>query len=64
MRSRLRTWSRTLDLNYLYQRHLVSLFMAENATSETVRQIHREFGQRYAARIADAKLRQLQASLV
>jgi hypothetical protein len=62
MRSRLLTWSRTLDLNYLYQRHQVSLFMAEHASSETVRQIHREFGQRYAARIEHAKLRQLGAS--
>lgn len=51
-----------MDLNYLYQRHQVSLFMAESASSETVRQIHREFGDRYAARIADAKLRQLRES--
>ena len=51
-----------MDLNYPYQRHLVSLFMAENASSETIRQVHREFGQRYAARIADAKLRQFEAS--
>lgn len=50
-----------MDLNYLYQRHQVSLFMAENGSSETVRQVHREFGQRYAARIADAKLRQAEA---
>lgn len=47
-----------MDLNYLYQRHQVSLFMAENAPDETVRRIHREFGQRYAARITDAKLKQ------
>ena len=37
--------------------------MAENASSETVRTIHHEFGQRYAARIADAKLRQPGASV-
>ena len=51
-----------MDLNYLYQRHQISLFLAENASSETVRRIHREFGQRYAKRIADAKLRQLGGS--
>ena len=53
-----------MDLNYLYQRHQISLFMAENASDATVRQIHREFGQRYAARIADAKLRQREVSAV
>ena len=47
-----------MDLNDLYRRHQISLFMAENAPDETVRQVHREFGQRYAARIANAKLRQ------
>ena len=51
-----------MDLNYLYQRHQISLFMAENASSETVRRIHREFGQRYAARIADAQSWRLGAS--
>lgn len=51
-----------MDLNYRYQRHQVSLFMADDVSSETVRQIHREFGQRYAARIADAKLRQVRGS--
>ena len=45
-----------MDLNYLYQRHQVSLFMADNATSEEVRRTHREFAERYAASIADAKL--------
>jgi hypothetical protein len=44
-----------VDLNYLYQRHQISLFMAENADSEQARQIHREFGKRYASRIAAAK---------
>jgi hypothetical protein len=47
-----------MDFNYLYERERVSLFMAENASSETVRRIHREFGQRYAARNAHAKLPQ------
>ena len=44
-----------MDLNYLYQRHQVSLFMAENAAGEEARHIHREFADRYAAEIAAAK---------
>ena len=51
-----------MDLNYLYQRHQISLFMAENGSSQEVRQIHREFGKRYAKRIADAKQAHLGAS--
>ena len=62
MCSRLRTWSNPVDLNYLYQRHQISLFMAENADSEQVRDVHREFGKRYASCIAQAKLMQLGAS--
>jgi hypothetical protein len=45
-----------MDLNYLYQRHQVSLFMAEKAASEEARRTHREFAERYAASIAAAKL--------
>ena len=52
-----------MDLNYLYQRHQISLFMAENGSSEEVRLIHREFGKRYAERIADAKQFHLSASV-
>lgn len=55
MCSRLRTWSIIVDLNYLYHRHQFSLFMAEHADCEQARQIHREFGERYAARIAEAR---------
>ena len=51
-----------MDLNYLYQRHQISLFMAENGSSEELRQIHRKFGKRYAERIADAKQRHLSGS--
>ena len=36
--------------------------MAENADSEQVRDVHREFGKRYASRIAQAKLMQLGVS--
>ena len=45
-----------MDLNYLYQRHQVSLFMAANAASEEARRTHREFAKRYAVSIADANL--------
>lgn len=51
-----------MDLNYLYQRHQVSLFMADNADSEQVREVHREFGKRYASRIAEAKRLHLNAN--
>ena len=44
-----------MDLNYLYHRHQFSLFMAEHADCEQARQIHRVFGERYAARIAEAR---------
>jgi hypothetical protein len=51
-----------VDLNYLYKRHQIALFMADNGSSNEVRRIHREFGKRYAARIAEAKLSHLQLS--
>ncbi len=51
-----------MDLNYLYQRHQVSLFMAENADSKEARRIHEEFCKRYASCIAEAKLQQLTES--
>jgi len=44
-----------VDLNYLYQRHQVALFMAEHGSSDRVREIHGEFADRYAARIAEAR---------
>jgi hypothetical protein len=44
-----------VDLNYLYHRHQVSLFMADNARSEAARGVHRELAAQYAAQIADAK---------
>jgi hypothetical protein len=44
-----------VDLNYLYHRHQVSLFMAENAGSEPARRIHRQLAAAYAERISDAK---------
>lgn len=44
-----------MDLNYLYHRHQISLFMATNARSEAARGVHRELATQYAAQIADAK---------
>jgi hypothetical protein len=44
-----------MDLNYLYQRHQVSLFMAEHGSSAHVRRIHGEFADLYAARIVEAR---------
>jgi hypothetical protein len=44
-----------MDLNYLYERHQVSLFRAENASSEEARQAHRGLADAYAARIAGAR---------
>jgi hypothetical protein len=44
-----------LDLNDLFHRHQVSLFMADNANSDAARRVHRELALQYAARIADFK---------
>jgi len=44
-----------MDLNYLYRRHQISLFMAENGSTDQVRRVHGEFAHMYAARIAKAK---------
>ena len=41
-----------MDLNYLYHRHQVSLFLSANAASETARRTHRALAEGYAARIA------------
>lgn len=43
-----------MDLNYLYRRHQISAFMADHATSEAARRVHRELAQAYASRIAAA----------
>ena len=44
-----------MDLNYLYRRHQISLFMAENGSTDRVRRVHGEFAHLYAARITEAK---------
>jgi hypothetical protein len=45
-----------VDLTYLYKRREASLFMTEHAQSLDVRQIHREFAARYAARMAEFRM--------
>jgi len=45
-----------MDLNYLYQRHYISLQMSENAACDSSRIVHRKLAEGYAARIAEAKL--------
>lgn len=42
-----------MDLNYLYQRHQVSLFMSENAACGQAREAHKGLALGYAAQIAD-----------
>ena len=44
-----------MDLNYLYRRHQISLFMAKNGSTDQVRRVHGEFAHLYAARITEAK---------
>jgi hypothetical protein len=48
-------WEHRMDLNYLYHRHQVSLFMAANAASEAVRRVHHELADAYASRIASMR---------
>jgi hypothetical protein len=44
-----------MDLNYLYRRHQISLFMAENGSTDQVGRTHGEFADLYAARIAETR---------
>jgi hypothetical protein len=44
-----------MDLNYLYERHQISLFMAENGSTDQICRVHGEFVDLYAARIAEAR---------
>lgn len=44
-----------MDLNYLYSRHQISLFRADNADCEESRTAHREMADGYASQISDAK---------
>ena len=44
-----------MDLNYLYQRHQVALYMSDNAACDRARGVHRSFTRTYAALIACAR---------
>ena len=44
-----------MDLNYLFFRHQVSLFMSENAACENARSAHRDLADGYAALISKAR---------
>jgi hypothetical protein len=46
-----------MDLNYLYHRRGISLFMSQNAACEQSRAAHLGLVGGYAARIAEAKRR-------
>jgi hypothetical protein len=43
------------DLNYLYQRHQVSLYMSEHAACEQSRSAHRGLTEAYASLIASLR---------
>jgi hypothetical protein len=43
-----------MDLNYLYHRHQVALFMSENAACERSRDAHRGLARGYAGLISEA----------
>ena len=43
------------DLNYLYKRHQISLYMAEHAACTRSRAAHRELTDAYAALIVTAR---------
>lgn len=44
-----------MDLNYLYQRHQISLVKAQRATCAASRRAHQELVDAYAGMIAEAK---------
>ena len=44
-----------MDLNYLYHRHQVSLFMSDNARSKRARIAHGALAAAYLAKIEDSK---------
>lgn len=53
-----------MDLNYLYHRHQVSLFMSDNAACAQSRAAHLGLLAGYAARIEQAKTNRPQLELV
>jgi hypothetical protein len=53
-----------MDLNYLYHRHQVSLFNADNAACEEARRAHLSLVASYAARIEEFKRGERRIGLV
>lgn len=53
-----------MDLNYLYHRHQVSLYMSENAACEEARAAHLGLVAAYATKIDETKRRRLRLELV
>lgn len=45
-----------MDLNYLYQRHAVSLQLSANAACDSSRIVHRKLAEGYWAQIVEARL--------
>lgn len=45
-----------MDLNYLYHRHQISLFMADHAKCDQSRRAHRGLADGYALRISQRRL--------
>ena len=44
-----------MDLNYLYRRHQIALFMADHAASQEARRAHRGLADGYASKIEASK---------
>jgi len=45
-----------MDLNYLYQRHFISMQMSKNAACVSSRMAHRQLAEGYAVQIERAKI--------
>jgi hypothetical protein len=53
-----------MDLNYLYHRHQVALFMSDNAACDQSRAAHLGLVAAYASKIAEMKLERAPLGLV
>lgn len=52
-----------MDLNYLYRRHQIELFLSENARTAQSRATHRALLADFASKIAQAKREHLQPGI-